>query len=378
MAESADRELAHLLSQRKAVVRPEPAPLIERSGQFRSELLRAAFGGELPPIDAHERIVAFAAAAPANTLRALVADLRIADAYQARHNRPAFPLTPRALHLLIGERANAGFAKSSIDRLVASMVKLHRLLAMPSPVDDIVRWKQQEIRRIDQRPVRQARGLRLKGEVDDIKHPAHPVSLLGLLEHIPDDLAGLRDRALIAIGYDAGLRASELVPIQLLHITRLANGEASLFIPRSKTDQESEGTWGWLSRRAVRHLDAWLMSAQIEEGLIFRPLSRRVGIRQHIGEGTVSRILKGRLRTYLADLVMRGVIDSASADLIVKETSAHSVRVGCDQDLFAAGVDIGSIMQALRWTSPRQPIAYARHLLPATSKYAATMRIVGD
>jgi hypothetical protein len=61
---------------------------------------------------------------------------------------------------------------------------------------------------------------------------------------------------------------------------------------------------------------------------------------------------------------------------IVEQTSAHSVRVGCDQDLFAAGVDIGAIMQALRWTTPRQPLAYARHLAPVTSKLAAVMRKV--
>src|SRR3546814_12386318 len=56
---------------------------------------------------------------------------------------------------------------------------------------------------------------------------------------------------------------------------------------------------------------------------------------------------------------------------IVDATSAHSLRVGCDQDLFAAGVDLGAIMQGLRWTSPKQPLAYARHLAPATSKLAS-------
>jgi hypothetical protein len=32
------------------------------------------------------------------------------------------------------------------------------------------------------------------------------------------------------------------------------------------------------------------------------------------------------------------------AESIVAATSAHSLRIGCDQDLFAAGVDIGAIM----------------------------------
>jgi site-specific recombinase XerD len=349
----------------------------QRQDQFRGELLRAGFGPVAPSADVHERIAAFAGAASSNTLRALLADLRIVDAFQRRHAKPALPIAPRALHLLIAERADCGAAKSSIDRLVASMVRLHSLLHLPSPVDDIVRWKQQQIRKADTRPVRQALGLRLKGEVTDVlRGKAQPISLLQLLEHIPDDLAGLRDRALIAVGYDAGLRASELVPIDLSHVRPASNGEASLFIPRSKTDQESEGAWAWLSARSVRHLDAWTKAAEITEGHVFRALSYRVGARGHLTEGTVSRILKARLRAYLASLIERGTMIAEDADAIVRQMSAHSVRIGCDQDLFAAGVDIGAIMQALRWTSPRQPLAYARHLVPVTSQHAALMRKV--
>jgi len=377
MAGSADRELADILATNAVVAAAPPMSPGERRSQFRGELLRAAFGPEAPPWQAHERIVTFAAAASPNTLRALLADLRIVDAFQRRHARPALPIAPRALHLLIAERADAGAAKSSIDRLVASVVRLHSLLQLPTPVDDIVRWKQQQIRKADTRPVRQARGLRLKGEVTNVlRGKPQPLSLLQLLEHIPDDLSGLRDRALIAVGYDAGLRASELVPIDVAHLKPAANGEASLFIPRSKTDQESEGAWAWLSCRAVRHLDAWIKTAGITEGHVFRPLSYRVGARGHLTEGTVSRILKARLRHYLSDLVARDLLTAEDAETIVKQTSAHSVRVGCDQDLFAAGVDIGAIMQALRWTSPRQPLAYARHLAPVTSKAASVMRKV--
>ncbi|MBB5711868.1 tyrosine-type recombinase/integrase [Sphingomonas xinjiangensis] len=377
MAESQDRELADILVAQAVVAAAPPRPEIQRRNQFRGELLRAAFGPEVRPSEVHERIVTFAGAASPNTLRALLSDLRVVDAFQRRYARPALPIAPRALHLLIAERADAGAAKSSIDRLVASMVRLHSLLQLPSPVDDIVRWKQQEIRRSDTRPVRQALGLRLKGDVSDVlRGKPQPLSLLQLLEHIPGDLAGLRDRALIAVGYDAGLRASELVPIDLSHIKPATDGEASLFIPRSKTDQESEGGWAWLSARSVRHLNAWIKVAKIAEGHVFRPLSYRVGARGHLGEGTVSRILKSRLRQYLGDLVERGTMTGEEAATIVAQTSAHSVRVGCDQDLFAAGVDIGAVMQALRWTSPRQPLAYARHLAPATSKAAALMRRV--
>src|SRR3546814_16457711 len=88
-----------------------------------------------------------------------------------------------------------------------------------------------------------------------------PVSLIGLLASLPNDAAGIRDRAMISTGYDAGLRRSELVRIDVKHIERLPTGEASLFVPRSKTDQEGEGARAWLSARSVEYLDQWIEHA---------------------------------------------------------------------------------------------------------------------
>jgi integrase len=347
----------------------------DQSAAFREYLLQCAYGPELPPEDVHRRIVAFSGAASANTRRALLADLKVADAHQQKANRPALPVDPRDLYMLIHGRAAKGAAKSSIDRLVASMVRIHEVLGLPSPVDDNVRWKQKEIRREDRRECRQARGLRLKGEAEDVVNDApHPVSLLNLLDSIPTDPAGLRDRALISVGYDAGLRRSELVPIEVEHFDWLPNGEASLLIPRSKTDQAGEGARVWQSKRSVRLLKSWLEAAEITSGPVFRALSYRTSLSGHLSLGTVSKIIKARLRKFLAPLVAADVLTQAEADTIVATSSAHSVRVGCDQDLFAAGVDIGAIMQGLRWSSPKQPLAYARHLAPASSKLAATMR----
>lgn len=344
---------------------------------FRDRLLRAAFGPEAPPEEVHVRIVAFAGAAAPNTLRALLADLRIADDYQSKGNRPALPVAPTDLYLLVHERAQRGAAKSSIARLVASLVRLHQLAGYPSPVDDNVRWKLKEVRKQDTRAPRQALGLRLKGETADIhRDEPQPLSLLRLLDSIPADPAGLRDRALISMGYDAGLRRSELVRVRITDIERLSNGEASLFILKSKTDQEGEGARVWLSRRSVAHLDAWLAVSRIEDGYVFRPLSYRVGRQEHLYPGAVSKILKARMKAFLAPLVSEGVLTNDQAVMVIANTSAHSFRVGCDQDLFAAGVDIGAIMQGLRWTSPKQPLAYARHLAPATSKLASIMRKV--
>ena len=344
---------------------------------FRLALFQGAFGPTAPPEEVHRRIISWTKAAAPNTLRALASDLRIVDLFQQTRNRPALPITPADLYLLIHERAAAGAAKSSIDRLVASMVRVHALAGLPSPVDDNVRWKQKEIRKADGRERRQAKGLRLKGEaVNVIEDEAHPLSLLKLLESIPDDPAGLRDKALISTAYDAGLRRSEAVRICVHHIERLSSGEASLFIPRSKTDQEGEGARTWLSQRSVVHLYAWMTLAGLESGYIFRPLSYRTSAAGHLSEGAVSKILKARMKAFLQPMLEANTITQSEAEALIASISSHSLRVGCDQDLFAAGVDIGAIMQGLRWSGPKQPLSYARHLAPATSKLAAVMRSI--
>src|SRR3546814_18322567 len=107
---------------------------------------------------------------------------------------------------------------------------------------------------------------------------------------------------------------------------------------------------------------------------VVRALSYRVGAAGHLSEGAVSKIIKERLRAYLIALADAGTILQVQINQIVEATSAHSLRVGCDQDLLAAGVDLGAFLQGLRWTSPKHPLAYARHIAPATSKLATTMR----
>jgi integrase len=349
----------------------------DHSGEFRAEFLRAAFGPELPSEKVHRTIVAWGGAASTNTLRALRSDLRIIDAFQRNWGRPALPLAPHDLFLLLEEQARIGRAKASIGRLAASAVRLHKLAGLSSPVDETVTWKLKEIRKNDNRPVRQALGLRIKGDVADIhKDEAQPLSLMALLASIPEDAAGLRDRALLSCAYDAGLRRSEVVRARVEDFELLPSGEASLFLPRSKTDQEGEGVRVWMSASTMQHVAAWRRLAELEAGYLFRSLSYRVSSHGHLADRAVSKILKARLRQHLANAVAAGSMSQEDSERVVQSASSHSMRVGCDQDLFAGGADIGAIMQGLRWKSPRQALAYARHLAPGTSKLAALMRKV--
>lgn len=54
------------------------------------------------------------------------------------------------------------------------------------------------------------------------------LNVRALLESCTEDLAGLRDRALLSAGYDTGLRASELVAIEVEHVIEAIDLDARL------------------------------------------------------------------------------------------------------------------------------------------------------
>jgi hypothetical protein len=60
----------------------------------------------------------------------------------------------------------------------------------------------------------------------------------------------------------------------------------------------------------------------------------------------------------------RVLADLTTDDLVrlLKGISAHSTRVGLNQYLFTSGEDLAGIMGALRWKSPRMPLAYKLNL----------------
>lgn len=71
------------------------------------------------------------------------------------------------------------------------------------------------------------------------------------------DLQGHRDAALLSLGYDAGLRVSELTSIEVKDLRRHRDGTGLLHLPRWKTHQERLGGWAWLSADTMRRVATW-------------------------------------------------------------------------------------------------------------------------
>ncbi|MBG6120236.1 integrase [Sphingobium sp. JAI105] len=348
-------------------------------------------------------IAAYQAASSPHSIRALKSDLEAFDLWCRRHNRISLPATPETVADYLDARAAKGSRPASLGRYKASIAKIHLLLDLKDPTSaSLVKLRLQVIRRRLGTAQKQARPLRFKGPVRNVERDKpRGLNVRALLESCAEDLPGLRDRALLSAGYDTGLRASELVAIEVEHIIEAIDPDARLLsIPRSKGDQEGEGATAYLSPRTVRAIAAWLDAAGIETGAVFR----RVNVRRYkakpavrgrsidsisgretwdlrktlpkravpariefdVGQGALHPASVGPI---YRSMIQRAFDCGALADLttddfarLLKGISAHSTRVGLNQDLFTSGEDLAGIMDALRWKSPRMPLAYNRNL----------------
>ena len=350
-----------------------------------------------------ELIAAYQAASSPHSVRALAGDIEAFDHWCRRTGRVTLPATPEIVADYLDARAGKGSKPASLGRYKASIAKIHQLLDLKDPTKaQLVKLRLAAIRRRVGTAQRQARPLRFKGPVRDVERDqARGLTIRALLESCADDLPGLRDRALLSTAYDTGLRASELVAIEVEHIIEAIDPEARLLrILRSKGDPEGEGATAYLSPRSVRAIAAWREAAGITTG----PLFRRVNVRRYkarpaikgrridsisgreawdlrktlsrpavparieydVGEGALHPGSIGPIyRAIIQRAFDRGTLFDLTADdcaRLLKGVSAHSTRVGLNQDLFTSGEDLAGIMDALRWKSPRMPLAYNRNL----------------
>jgi integrase len=346
---------------------------------------------------------AYQAASSPHSIRALKSDLEAFDLWCRRTGRIALPATPQVVADYCNARAGQGAKPASLARYKASIAKLHQLLDLKDPAQaELVKLTLRAIKRVQGSAQAQARTLRFKGPVRDVVAEApRGLNIRALLDSCGDTLPELRDKALLSIAYDSGLRASELVAIQVEHIEAATDPEARLLsIPRTKRDPEGEGATAFLSPRSVRAIAAWRAAAGIEAGPLFRRVQvRRIRARPAVagepagyrdadghwrwrrGEGTPAQAARvdydvgtmalhpgsiGPLyRTIIRRAFARGALpDLTAEDLahLLQGISAHSTRVGLNQDLFVSGEELAGIMDALRWKSPRMPLAYNRNL----------------
>ncbi len=310
-----------------------PADMLDKSGyqggSMESDTLAVVSGAaDLAPLVERTR-QSLHDAVPPNTRRAYEGDLRRFASWCTGVGLAAMPASPETIVLYLRHLADAPHRVSTIERALAAICTAHVRAGLPSPwqhplIDDMRTALRREL------GVRPTKKVAADDEV-----------LRRLLAVLPDSLLGLRDRALLTLGWAAALRRSELVAIDVEDVRRAPKGLV-LLIPESKTDQERRGEEVpvFFSNNAehcpVRSLDAWLATAGIAQGAIFRAVGR------------VERLGPRLSAAAVADRVQHW---AKRAGFDWREYAGHSLRSGFVTTAARRGKDLDSIMVTTRHRS---------------------------
>jgi integrase len=184
----------------------------------------------LTDVDA-ARIAAAISAARAESTRTVYAHAwrgwqRWCDA----RGRPALPDDPLALCAYLTERAESGRAMGTLDMSCTAIRHVHRMCGAEDPVAaEAVRQVRLGLRRTHgSAPRRLARPL----SVEEIRQ------ILGGIDRTTP--IGIRDAAIILLGYASAMRCSEIVALSLADVEHKPAG-LLLNVRKSKTDQEGHG-----------------------------------------------------------------------------------------------------------------------------------------
>lgn len=197
------------------------------------------------------------------TRRAYARDFAHFRAWCESRSVIALPATIETAAAYLAHLADAGLRVSTINRRAAAIAYAHRLANCESP--------------IGAEPVKAVlRGIRRRVGTKVVrKAPATARVVASMLKRIPGSLQGMRDRALLLVGFAAAMRRSELVALDVEDLERTAD-RIFVTIRRSKTDQEGAGHVVAVPRgsklKPGEAMEAWLAAAKIDSGAVFREL----------------------------------------------------------------------------------------------------------
>ena len=264
------------------------------------------------------------------------------------------PLTDNSLAVYLGSLFEAGRSPATASMIVAAVRAQYRLSGEPSPVGEATARVLAGFRRTGaERSRGPATGVQW-GQAD----AAAAVAANGSKSN-----HGLRDGAIVAVGSTAMLRVSELSALRWSDIE--ADGEHTITVRRSKTDQEAAGATLYIGEPTVARLKTW-REALVGIGGDIEP-DAPVFVRLHKGGQRAGS-------EPISATALRAIIARRCAAAGVEgRVSGHSLRIGAAQDLAAAGASLVEMQQAGRWLSPTMPARYARGQL-ATRGAVARLR----
>jgi integrase len=288
-----------------------------------------------------------------NTRKAYGSDWRHFSGWARRHGLPALPPDPQILGLYVAACASGAMTGKS-----DSVATLERRISA-------LRWnfaqRGEKFDRADRHVATVLAGVRrTQGRPPEQKEAILPEDLKAMIATLDlGDLRGLRDRAILLIGFAGGLRRSEIVGLDCgARQTRDGTGwteilgEGILVTLRGKTGwREVEIGRGSSDLSCpVVALEAWLKFARIEHGPLFRRVIGKTVDSERLADKHVARLVK---RTAMAAGVRGDLVEGERA----RKFSGHSLRAGLAS---AAEVDERFVQKQLGHASAEMTRRYQR------------------
>ena len=180
--------------------------------------------------------------------------------------------------------------------------------------------------------------------------------ILCMLEQCGDSLIGMRNAAIIALGFSAALRRSEICALTTGDIEIIAPGRSDdtrrmfVHIRQSKTDQAGKGQRIAVPDgqriKPVKRLEDWLRSSGITRGFVFQSMTRGGRLRgRPLHPVDIPRLLKHYAGTI---------------GLNPDEISGHSLRAGFVTSAAVHHARLDKIMEITRHSNPEMVMRYIR------------------
>ena len=272
-----------------------------------------------------------------NTLRSYYSDVRAFVDWSEQRNITPFPLISSNLCNYI-EFVQEKYSYSTIRRRISALRRINKLLGFKDGTHT-------EEAYLTIRRAKRSKCLDQKQAVG-INHDI----LVKMIDVQPDTLVGVRNRALLSLGYDFLARRSELVAIQSDDLKFTPDGALKGMIRKSKTDQYGKGRLVFGSARSAKLVRKWLKTKPIEIQPVFCAINHNRCLDRAICDRQVNEIIKRS--------IVRVKRCERPSDL---EISGHSLRVGAAQDLLIKGFDLAAIMRAGGWSDPTTVSRYFQY-----------------
>jgi len=282
-----------------------------------------------------------AAKAP-STRKAYQSDFRIFESWCAAHGLASMPAAPQTIALYIASCVVARLAPATIARRLASISKAHQAAGFENYPASTKHFVVGEV-------LKGAR--RTLGIAQKCKDPLLLNDICRLLAACPTNLLGLRDRALILIGFAGAFRRSELCAMTVSDLCFSASGLV-INLPRSKADQEQAGEKVAIvfgehkDTSPIRALRQWLKAVKVKEGAVFRGVDRH----NHVA-------VTGLHRDSIAAIFKTA---AARAGMNATNIAGHSVRAGMATQAALNGSSERAIARTTRHRSRRVLRRYIR------------------